>query len=187
MPVAHADRMMAKPEWAGIDIEEAHDIIKVFWARNKDLIGTDSETEVELKVEIGGFQLKGYADRIDKPKEGGRVVDYKTGRGDISPQDRAWQLGYYAIALQKMNRKVSTLILDLLRQDKPVEMTLDGNGNATAPGNTRGFNLKEVEGELIEACKSIAHDYEHEFEATGDDKACRYCGYKFYCPKWEER
>jgi hypothetical protein len=29
--------------------------------------------------------------------------------------------------------------------------------------------------------------YEREFLPTEDENKCRICGYKFYCPKWDEK
>ena len=35
--------------------------------------------------------------------------------------------------------------------------------------------------------KNIMKDYEGEFLPTDDENKCRFCKYKFYCPKWEEK
>lgn len=35
--------------------------------------------------------------------------------------------------------------------------------------------------DMIEIAKKIAHDYEHRFERTKDEKACGECGYRLYC------
>jgi len=95
----HADRMLADPEWDGLDREDAHDLIKVFWIRNREKIMKGSETEVELRVEIGDFRFYGKADRADPLKDGTwAVTDYKTGNGEIPPKKRARQMGFYAIA-----------------------------------------------------------------------------------------
>ena len=49
-----------------------------------------------------------------------------------------------------------------------------------------GFVLSDVNAELIETAKKVAYDYEHEFLPTEDESNCRFCGYKFYCTKWDE-
>jgi len=76
--------------------------------------------------------------------------------------------------------------LDMLRLDKPVEMSVDDEGNCVDSGRGKGFNLNEVKGELIEVAKKIQHDYEHSFKPTDKDDNCKFCGYKFYCEKWGE-
>ncbi len=178
-----ASEMLEDPEWEGIDLEEVKPLISVFWERNKDKIG-DSQTEMKLPVEIEGFRFFGVADRVDKLPDGTvEIIDYKTNKGAISPKKRAWQLGFYALALQQMGYTVSKLTLDMLKLDKPFSVELV-DGEAT-PERGKGFNLAEVREELVSTAKRIAHDYEHEFNTTEDDN-CRFCGYKFYCPRWDE-
>ena len=169
----------------GIDLDDVKQMLTVFWERNKNKIG-NSRTEVELAVEIGGYKFFGKADRIDTLQDGSvEIIDYKTNKRDIGPDERAIQLGFYAIAARKLGMKVSKLTLDMLRLAKPVEMEVDENGNVSC-GRMRGFSLEDVENRLIEDCKAVANDYEHEFEVTDKDDNCRFCGYKFYCPKWVE-
>ena len=72
----------------------------------------------------------------------------------------------------------------MLRLEKPFEVELDGS--EAKAGRSKGFNLEEVKKELIEAAEKIMYDYEHEFMPVKDDDPCRYCGFKFYCPKWEQ-
>jgi len=185
--VEHALKMIKDPAWNGVDIDDVNSLIDVFWERNKDKYDDKSKTEVKLSFEIDGFRFYGIADRIDVLADGSvEIIDYKTNKNTISLKKRSWQLGFYAIGLQKMGFKVSRLTLDMLRLEKPVEMNVGDDGNVTNNGRGSGFNLEDVKSELIEAAKSIAHDYEHEFDVTGDDNNCRFCGYKFYCPKFDE-
>ena len=185
--VDYALKMIKEPEWNGVDIDDVRSLIDVFWERNKDKYDDKSKTEVKLSFEIDGFRFYGIADRIDVLADGSvEIIDYKTNKNTIPPKKRSWQLGFYAIGLAQMGFKVSRLTLDMLRLEKPVEMSVDADGNVTNNGRGSGFNLEDVKNDLIEAAKSIAHDYEHEFDVTGDDNNCRFCGYKFYCPKCDE-
>ena len=157
----------------------------MFWARNKEKYDKQSLTELGLPLEIEGYRFYGIADRVDELGDGTvELIDYKTNSHDIPPKKRAWQLGFYALALQSAGYKVSKMTLDMLRLEKPYELTLDADGNAEAKGRAKGFNLEEVKQELIETCKKIEHDFEHEFQEAKDEGACRFCGYKFYCSKW---
>ena len=77
------------------------------------------------------------------------------------------------------------LRLEMLRLEKPFEAEVDKDGNVTA-GRAKGFNIKEVEKELIDCAGKIMKDYEGEFLPTENEAKCRYCGYKFYCPRCSE-
>ncbi|MGM5480492.1 MAG: ATP-dependent helicase [Nanobdellota archaeon] len=182
-------RKLHKKEYRKIDLEEADMLLNVFWERNKHKITEQSITEMKLSFTIEGFQFFGIADRVDVLDDGSvEVIDYKTNKRAISPEKRALQLGFYALALQEKGYTVKRLTLDMLRLDKPIEMDVDEEGNVTSAvgGSKRSnFNLAELKKTIVNYCKSIAHDYEYGFEVTTDENNCRFCGYKFYCPKWE--
>jgi len=163
-------------------------LLKVFWERNKGKINDKSKTELKLPVEIDGFKFFGLADRVDTLEDGTvEIIDYKTNKKPIDKDKREIQLGFYALALQKLGYKVSKLTLDMLKLEKPVEFGLDSEGEVTSlNGREKGFTLQEVKEKIIELAKAIANDYEQGFECADDDGACRFCGYKFYCPKWDE-
>ncbi|MFW5866038.1 MAG: ATP-dependent helicase, partial [Nanoarchaeota archaeon] len=183
-------RELHKKEYREVDIEQADSILEVFWERNKHKITDQSITEIKLNFTIDGYRFFGIADRVDILEDGSvEVIDYKTNKSAIKPEKRALQLGFYALALQEKGYKVKRLTLDMLRLDKPIEMEVDTEGNVTSvTGGTKksNFNLQELKQEIIKYCNSIAHDYEHGFKVTDDENNCRFCGYKFYCPKWEE-
>ena len=174
------------PKWPGVDVDEVKQLVDVFFERNKGKYGAKSKTELALSVELGGFRFFGLADRVDMLDDGTvEVIDYKTNKGVIEPKKRAWQLGFYALGLIDSGFRVSKLTLDMLRLEKPVSMCVDEKGNVS---NVRGkgFLLSDVKAELIEAAKKVAYDYEHEFLPAEDETNCRFCGYKFYCTKWDE-
>jgi RecB family exonuclease len=182
-----ASEMSKEKEWEGIDLEDANKLLTVFWRRNSGTYDSRSMCEKELSVSLDGFHFYGKADRIDYLTSGDvRIVDYKTGRGNISPKDRARQLGFYAIGVKEaLGLTPKKLVLDFLRKEKPFEVELEGD-KADA-GRSRGFNLDVVKKELVGTALKIASDFENEFLPTRDDSPCFMCGYKFYCPKWEER
>jgi RecB family exonuclease len=142
-----------------------------------------------INLELGGFKFNGKVDRIDFIGQGKdvEIIDYKTNKEAIDPKKRAWQLGFYAIGAEKsLGLNPIKLTLEMLKLEKPLEAEVDKDGNVTA-GRSKGFNIKEVEKELIETAKKIMNDYEGEFLPTKDESKCRYCKHKFYCPKWEEK
>ena len=72
----------------------------------------------------------------------------------------------------------------MLRLEKPFVGEVDEKGNVCS-GRSKGFNITDIENELVDCAKKIVNDYETEFLPAEDDNVCRFCGYKFYCPKWD--
>ena len=173
------------PEWDGVDLDEINSLIDVFWERHDGKYDKDSIVENKLSFEIDGLRFGGKFDRIDFLKDKDvEIIDYKTNKNAISAKKRAWQLGFYALAAREvLGLNPVKLTLEMLRLDKPFEGVVDVEGNVAA-GRSKGFNIFDVEKELIECARNIVLDYESVFLPVGDDNACRFCGYKFYCPKW---
>lgn len=185
--VARAVEMSKLDEWKGVDLDDVNQIINIFWERHKGRYNEKTITEQRVNVDIDGLKFSGIIDRIDFIKgKDVEIIDYKTDKDAIEPKKRAWQLGFYAIASKNMDLNPIKLTLEMLRLDKPLEADVDEEGNVTA-GRSKGFNIKDVEKELVECAKNVVKDYEGEFLPTTDDNKCRFCGYKFYCPKWEEK
>ncbi len=168
-------------EWEGLNLEQAELLIKVFYERNKGKYNEKSETEKALYCEIAGMRFAGYADRIDFNDDGITIVDYKTGKSTISPKHRNWQLGYYAIAARQFG-KVKRVILDMLKQEKPIEFEFDEKGNAFAVNSDRmqGFNIYEVEEELIKAAHAIQDAYKQGFKPCSIESNCDFCNEYVY-------
>ncbi len=186
-----AEELAKKIEWKGVNLEEVGPIIDVFWERHKDKYDENSEVEMDISATLGGYKFYGKADRIDvRPDGTAEIVDYKTNKRALSPKKRAWQMGYYAIGLRNQGKyKVSLINLEMLKLEQPYEGIIGENGDVTfhLSPRTQGFNLSVVEQELIETAQKIEHDYQTEFTpARNDEGVCRFCGYKFYCPDWEE-
>ncbi|MFP4402837.1 MAG: ATP-dependent helicase [Candidatus Woesearchaeota archaeon] len=175
-------------EFKYVNLNDAQVLLEVFWHRNKDKIQDSSETEVKINFNIDNFKFNGVIDRIDYLEDGIEIIDYKTNKNQISPDKRALQLGFYAIALKEKGYNVKRLTLDMLRLDKPIVMdVIDNEVKAKIGGNSKSnFNLNELKKELIEYCNNIVHDYENGFNVTDDENNCKFCGYKFYCPKFNE-
>jgi len=183
-----AAKLNSLEEWKSVDLEEAIGLIKVFWERNKGKYNETSVCELPLGVEIGGYKFYGLADRVDYSKEGkATIIDYKTNKNTIPPKKRRIQLGFYGLVLKKLGHDVEKLTLDMLKLDSPVVMDVDSEGNVKGARKDSCFTLDEVEKELIETCENIEKDYCSSFAVSKKDDPCKFCGYKFYCPKWEEK
>ena len=182
-----AAELAGQKEWEGVDLDDARRMLRVFWKRNAGTYDSRSLCEKRLSVELGGFRFSGVADRIDFLTDRDvRIIDYKTGRHAISPKDRETQLGFYAIAVKEvLGLEPRRLVLEMLKLEKPFVAQVDGSEAKADAG--RGFDLDAVKKNLIKTTGAIADDFENEFLPTEEDAPCYGCGFKFYCPKWEER
>jgi DNA helicase II / ATP-dependent DNA helicase PcrA len=180
----------AKEEkWERIKLDDAKTLLRVFWRRNADSpFGVETLCEQTLTVKLDGYGFEGFADRIDKmPGDKVRIIDYKTSGSKPSNKERAWQLGFYAIAAKEsMGLEPTEVILEMLKLEQPIKYRIEGKRVTPTAGARDGFDLDKVRNELVETAKKVAYDFEHEFRPVEDDGPCYRCGYKFYCPKWEE-
>ena len=77
--------------------------------------------------------------------------------------------------------KVKRLNLEQLALPNPRTFELNG-GKFESAGGSRMEGLDEnAIAEMVEIARNIAHDYEHGFGRTKDEKACEECGYRLYC------
>jgi len=181
-----AEELSKLAEWQGVDLKDVNNLIAVFWERNKGSYDSKSKVEEWVNVELEGFKFSGKVDRIDYVSDKDvEIIDYKTNKDPIYGNKRTWQLGFYALAVKsKWGLNPVRMILDMLRLEKPLVAEIQEDGSWKS-ANTK-FTLEEIEKELVECAKKIMHDYETEFKPAEKDEPCRFCGYKFYCPKWEE-
>ncbi|MEK6844217.1 MAG: ATP-dependent DNA helicase, partial [Nanoarchaeota archaeon] len=171
-----ARELHLEKEWEGINVDEALVLIKVFFERNKKKYSANSKTEQKLNAEIGGVKFIGFADRIDYSDQGLEIIDYKTGKSTVPPLERSWQLGYYAIAASRYGT-VKRITLDMLRHDTPLEFELDDKGNAIPVNSSRldGFNIYNVEQQLIKTAHEIISAYKNGFKPCSIEKNCEFC------------
>ncbi len=176
----YGKELILEEEWASIDWNESEHMIKVFFERNKSKYNSQSRTEQVLNTELQGIGFTGFADRIDKSPEGLEIIDYKTGKFEVAPRNRRWQLGYYALAAGKLD-KVYKITLDMLKQENPLEFILDDKGNAIGQNSDRmDFNIFEVEEELVSTAKQIIDCREKGFKPCPLEKNCAFCNEYVY-------
>ncbi len=179
-----ARQLSLNEEWSGVVWEEAETLIRVFFERNKDKYDEKTKTEQYLPLQLGEVQFIGFADRIDFLPDGSiSIVDYKTGKTPIAPKDRDWQLGFYALAAQEKYGRVKRVVLDMLKQDRPLEFEFDEQGNARCVSSKwiDGFNLHDIQQQLIDAARSIQKAYKEGFRPCNIDKNCEFCNEYVYC------
>ena len=176
--VAYAREISMDEDWGGIDIGEAETLVRVFFERNNGRYNEKSKTEQFLSLQLEGIDFLGYADRIDFSDKGIEIVDYKTGKTYISPRARNWQLGFYALAAKaSYGLAVRKVILDMLKQEKPFEFEIDEKGNAVCKSSSYldGFNIYEIEKELVETAKKVQDAYRSGFKPCPVEKNCEFC------------
>jgi DNA helicase-2/ATP-dependent DNA helicase PcrA len=168
-------------QWKSVDLEEALKIINIFFERNKNKYSEKSQTEIKLNKKIKEYSFIGYADRIDFNEDGIEIIDYKTGKTPIKPKHRNWQLGYYAIAAKSLG-KVKKITLDMLRLDKPIEFEIDEEGNAISTSSTRleGFNINQIETELVKEAEKVLKAYQEGFKPCPIENNCKFCNEYIY-------
>src|SRR3989339_540556 len=178
-----AKELSMEEEWESLNLEEAETLIKVFFERNKNKYNEKSKTEEYLPLSLSGIHFMGFADRIDFKEDGAvEIIDYKTGKSQIAPKDRNWQLGFYALAAKAKYGKVKKVILDMLKQEKPIEfeITKDGDAVCTSSKFIPGFNINEVEKELIDTATRIQNAYKTGFKPCPIEKNCEFCNEYVY-------
>ncbi len=180
------DTVTKEPDFRGVDIETATAALDVFWERNKNRIANNLMVEQRFAVPLGGFTFKGFIDRVDLiqgTKNEIEIIDYKTGKSEPGPDERSKQLLLYARGIEHVypQYKVKRLTLEQLALPNPRTFELNGGKFESA----RSSRMEGLDGsaidDMIEIAKKIAHDYEHGFGRTKDEKACGECGYRLYC------
>ena len=172
-----AREMKLEDDWKEVNLEEAEHLVEVFFERNKNKYNASSKTEQVLKKSLGGIPFIGFADRIDFSKDGIEITDYKTGKSNVPPRSRNWQLGYYALAASQFG-KVKKVTLDMLKHDKPIEFKIDEKGNAESINSPRmdKFNIYSIEEELIRTANEIMGAFKIGFKPCDIEKNCEFCG-----------
>lgn len=180
------DQLAKESQWKGINLKAATEALNVFWERNKNTIANNLMVEQRFNVALGGFNFKGFIDRVDKipgTQNEVEIIDYKTGKYEPGPDERSQQLLLYAHGLENIHPqyKVKKLTLELLALPTPRTFELK-DGKYESAGNSRVGSLDGAAiDNMIEIAKQIAHDYEHGFNKTQNESACKECGYKLYC------
>jgi DNA helicase-2/ATP-dependent DNA helicase PcrA len=131
------------------------------------------DTERTFTVEIGGAQVRGRVDRLDRADQGVAIVDYKTGRPkDQEDADESLQLSIYALAVQRQWKlEARRLVFYNLETNQAVETS-------------------RTQKELDEAEKLVRIAAENMADGRFEAKPgwhCRWCSYRSLCPATEER
>jgi len=181
-----AESLHKKPDWMYVNLKSTLPLFEVFWLRNKDRISNNFMVEKSFTVPIDGFAFKGKIDRVDLLNPATKeveIIDYKTGKSDVSPEDRSKQLLLYARGFEHMypEYRVKRLTLDMLEKEKPLSFELDGDGEfKVIDSRAKGLDSEAINS-MVETARRIAYDYEYGFKEVNDSEICRECGFRLYC------
>ena len=124
--------------------------------------------EQAFNLRLAGFRVRGRIDRIDRTREGYRVIDYKTGEPKQEWElERDLQLGLYAMAAQS--------VLGL----KPVELAICYIDDATEIPVMKTTSQLEVD--LEAAQDAAAGIMAEDFHPTPGTWKCRNCDFRVVC------
>ncbi|MFA5406799.1 MAG: ATP-dependent DNA helicase [Candidatus Nanoarchaeia archaeon] len=178
------DSLIKQPKWFGVKTDGVDLALRTFWERSKGTISDNLFTEVYFDFMYKDFRFNGVIDRVDKIKDKQvEVIDYKTGKSSVSPEEAFIQLGLYALALVNSKKfkdlEPVKLTLDMLEQESPKSYEIKDEVLQLTSGRGTKISMKEVEELILNLAQSIMHDYTHGFEKN--KKKCDDCPYKFYC------
>ena len=153
-------------------------ILRNFYSDNEGAFKQEEHNSLALEkffaVDFKDFTLSGVIDKVEKIGSEIYVVDYKTGAPLAQEEvDKNLQLTFYAIACRKAGLPLSKLNFCL-------HYVKDGVKVFT---NRTIEDVKNLYKYLTEVKTKIDNE---EFEATPSKTACRYCGFKKYCPAYTE-
>ena len=143
------------------------------WAsKNKNKV---TATELRYSIHIGGFQITGFIDRVEKTPEGDYVIiDYKTGgeKTKIEKVEDSLQLNLYCMALKENKRygKIPKLA-SFFYVEKP-------EGEQLFDYEVSQLKIDEVKHVLEKYAESIKCK---DFEATPKLFTCKFCDYRDIC------
>jgi RecB family exonuclease len=124
--------------------------------------------EQSFNLRLEGFRVRGRMDRIDRTRDGYRVIDYKTGEPKQEWElERDLQLGLYAVAAEQ--------VLGL----KPVELAICYIEDATEIPVLKTTSQLEVD--LEAAHDAAAGIMAEDFHPTPGTWKCKNCDFRLVC------
>lgn len=147
-------------------ISVGKNIINEFYDQNIDSTFDVFDKEHAFNFIIGNYSMIGYIDRIDVVGDRVNIIDYKTGKWEVSQKGIAenLQLGIYALAVHN------------LMPDKEIYAELHYLRSGRRKGHL--FTVEDLENvkiRLLSLIQKIIDD--NSFAATSNVRACSYCDY----------
>ncbi len=136
--------------------------------------GEPVEVEMSIETEIEGVTWLGRVDRLERSRDGLRVVDYKTGGTAPSNDDAAQsiQLAFYAMAVGRTQGEVVASEMWFPR-------------TSAKSVTTRQLAMHRL-GEVVETMSVITRNIAEEDWSPRVSDACQWCAFRSSCPAWPE-
>jgi len=145
-------------------ISVGKEILDEFYDENINTQFNVYDKEYAFKFVLGNHLIVGFIDRIDVDGDQVRIVDYKTGKWEVSQKSipSNLQLGIYAIAASELfPDKTITAELYYLRSGKHKSHTYTKE------------DFERIKQDIINSIDEIIND--NSFAATSNSRACSYC------------
>lgn len=145
-------------------ISVGKEILDEFYDENINTQFNVYDKEYAFKYVLGNHLIIGFIDRIDVVGDQVTIVDYKTGKWEVSQKSipSNLQLGIYAIAASELfPDKTITAELYYLRSGKHKSHTYTKD------------DLERLKQDVINSINEIIND--SSFAATANSRACSYC------------
>jgi len=153
-------------------------ILRVFYESNQDQFQhPQHETlalEQKFSTQLKEFTLTGIIDKVEKVGSDIFVVDYKTGAPPPQKDvDNNLQLSFYAVACRKTGLALSNIYFCMHHVKQNVKIYTKRSVD----------DVKKLYDILAEVHDKIINN---SFEPTPSKSACRFCGFKQYCPVYQK-
>ena len=133
--------------------------------------------EVTVQAEVdGGFQLRGFVDRVDRTADGLiRIVDYKTGRApsEAYAGKAMFQMRFYGLTWWRMTGEVPRLL----------QLMYLGSRSLLRYEPEAG-DLEATERRVLALRDAIARAADSGQFAPSPSRLCDWCSHRALCPAW---
>ncbi len=167
---AWSDRVPADPRRHAVMRALGWDLLRRAHERG-DLDPPPSHIEARFDIDLDGWSLHGFIDRVEPAAGGGsRIVDFKTGRPlSATELRRELQLALYALGARLGLGLDGPLTLEIayLRRGERIQIPVDGS------------LLRRAEGIGKEVARGVQSG---EFRARPQPRRCALCPYRMTCP-----
>jgi putative RecB family exonuclease len=161
---------------AGAFVADAHRMLEGYFRMEDPRAIAAIGLELKLRAEVGGVQLTGIIDRLDRLPDGGLVVvDYKTGRAPSERYEQGKLLGVdtYAVLCERV-LGVRPVAVRLLYVAEGVSITCTPSDRSA----------KFIEQKVGAVWQTIQRANARDNFGPRAGKLCDWCSFRAWCPAW---
>lgn len=182
---AAADAMAEDPELVGLGLDadglaefvaDAHRLLDGYFGMEDPRAVHAIGLELKLRAEVGGVQLTGIIDRLDRLPDGGLVVvDYKTGRAPSEKYEQGKLLGVdtYALLCERV-LGVRPVAVRLLYVGEGISITCRPSDRSS----------RFIEQKVGAVWQTIQRANAGDSFGPRTGRLCDWCSFRTWCPAW---